>query len=92
MPRVTELQVNGQRLRIDDAEGERSLLSVLRDDLDLTGCKYGCGEGECGPAPFWWTASNALVPRPVGGIGSRKVTPSKVSNRTGVCNPLQERF
>src|SRR5438445_7257469 len=47
MPRVTELQVNGQRLRID-AEGERSLLSVLRDDLDLTGCKYGCGEGQCG--------------------------------------------
>ena len=27
---------------------QRSLLSVLRDDLQLTGCKYGCGEGECG--------------------------------------------
>jgi aerobic-type carbon monoxide dehydrogenase small subunit (CoxS/CutS family) len=29
-------------------ERQRTLLSVLRDDLGLTGCKYGCGEGECG--------------------------------------------
>jgi aerobic-type carbon monoxide dehydrogenase small subunit (CoxS/CutS family) len=47
MPRIKELQINGARKAID-ADGERSLLSVLRDDLGLTGCKYGCGEGECG--------------------------------------------
>src|SRR3954466_17271 len=47
MARVSELQVNGKAVRID-ADGERSLLSVLRDDLGLTGAKYGCGEGECG--------------------------------------------
>src|SRR5947208_5470584 len=47
MPKITELRVNGNRLNID-AEAERPLLSVLRDDLDLTGCKYGCGEGRCG--------------------------------------------
>jgi aerobic-type carbon monoxide dehydrogenase small subunit (CoxS/CutS family) len=29
-------------------DAERSLLGVLRDDLGLTGAKYGCGEGECG--------------------------------------------
>ena len=46
MAKVTELFVNGKAVRID-AEGERSLLSVLRYDLDLTGSKYGCGEGEC---------------------------------------------
>jgi aerobic-type carbon monoxide dehydrogenase small subunit (CoxS/CutS family) len=44
---VKELHVNGSR-RVVNAEGERSLLSVLRDDLDLTGSKYGCGEGRCG--------------------------------------------
>jgi len=47
MPTVKELLVNGAKRPID-ADGERSLLSVLRDDLGLTGAKYGCGEGECG--------------------------------------------
>jgi len=47
MATVKELQVNGSR-RAVDADAERSLLSVLRDDLDLTGSKYGCGEGRCG--------------------------------------------
>jgi aerobic-type carbon monoxide dehydrogenase small subunit (CoxS/CutS family) len=47
MPRIKELQINGAKKAID-ADGDRSLLSVLRDDLGLTGCKYGCGEGECG--------------------------------------------
>ena len=41
------LEVNGIEHRVD-VPGERSLLSVLRDELDLTGSKYGCGEGQCG--------------------------------------------
>jgi aerobic-type carbon monoxide dehydrogenase small subunit (CoxS/CutS family) len=47
MPNVKELTVNGAR-RAVDTDPERSLLSVLRDDLGLTGAKYGCGEGNCG--------------------------------------------
>jgi aerobic-type carbon monoxide dehydrogenase small subunit (CoxS/CutS family) len=47
MANIKDLHVNGSRRRID-ADAERSLLSVLRDDLDLTGSKYGCGEGRCG--------------------------------------------
>jgi isoquinoline 1-oxidoreductase subunit alpha len=47
MAMVKELQVNGGR-RAVEADADRTLLSVLRDDLDLTGCKYGCGEGRCG--------------------------------------------
>jgi aerobic-type carbon monoxide dehydrogenase small subunit (CoxS/CutS family) len=42
-----ELLVNGTPRRVDAAPGA-SLLGVLRDDLDLTGTKYGCGEGMCG--------------------------------------------
>jgi aerobic-type carbon monoxide dehydrogenase small subunit (CoxS/CutS family) len=47
MPTVTQLHVNGSKCVVD-ADADRSLLSVLRDDLNLTGTKYGCGEGRCG--------------------------------------------
>ena len=42
-----EFKVNGRVVSVE-AEGEASLLSVLREELDLTGTKYGCGEGQCG--------------------------------------------
>ena len=42
-----ELLVNGTSHRVD-AAGDTSLLSVLRNRLNLTGSKYGCGEGQCG--------------------------------------------
>jgi nicotinate dehydrogenase subunit B len=46
--RVTlRIRVNGTELVID-LEPDRSLLHVLREELDLTGAKYGCGEGACG--------------------------------------------
>ena len=41
------LRVNGRVLEADVAPAD-TLLSVLRDTLDLTGTKYGCGEGHCG--------------------------------------------
>jgi nicotinate dehydrogenase subunit A len=42
-----DLSVNGKRLSIQ-SDPERPLLWVLRNELDLTGAKYGCGEGQCG--------------------------------------------
>lgn len=39
-------KVNG-RDRVVDTQGERPLLDVLREDMALTGTKYGCGEGQC---------------------------------------------
>lgn len=44
---MLRLQVNGEPRQVE-ADPGRSLLSVLREDLDLTGTKYGCGEGQCG--------------------------------------------
>ena len=46
MSAITELNVNGKSRRVE-ADPDRPLLYVLRDDLDLTGTKYGCGEGQC---------------------------------------------
>jgi isoquinoline 1-oxidoreductase alpha subunit len=42
-----ELNINGQRYTIAD-EPARPLLYVLRDELGLTGTKFGCGAGICG--------------------------------------------
>ena len=41
------LTVNGTTREVDAAPMKR-LLDVLREDLELTGTKEGCGEGECG--------------------------------------------
>ena len=41
------LTINGSSYTVD-ADAQTSLLSVLREHLDLTGSKYGCGEGQCG--------------------------------------------
>jgi nicotinate dehydrogenase subunit A len=46
-PASWTIRVNGQAHQVVARAG-RSLLAVLRDDLDLTGSKYGCGEGQCG--------------------------------------------
>jgi nicotinate dehydrogenase subunit A len=67
------LEVNGARHDLAVDAG-RSLLSVLRDDLDLTGAKYGCGEGQCGacvvlldgvPVPACITPAGAAAGRRV---------------------------
>jgi len=42
-----ELSVNGKTYTVEP-HPEESLLGVLRNRLDLTGTKYGCGEGSCG--------------------------------------------
>jgi nicotinate dehydrogenase subunit A len=47
MAKSVRLRVNGASRSVP-AEPERMLLGVLRDELDLTGAKYGCGEGQCG--------------------------------------------
>jgi isoquinoline 1-oxidoreductase alpha subunit len=44
---VTTLDVNGKKVNVD-VEPEMPLLWVLRDELGLTGTKYGCGIAMCG--------------------------------------------
>jgi aerobic-type carbon monoxide dehydrogenase small subunit (CoxS/CutS family) len=90
--RITELQINGKAYKID-AASDTSLLSVLRDQLELTGSKYGCGEGQC-------SACTVLVdgnPRHscitnVGVIGKKSITTIEGLARDGKLHPVQQAF
>ena len=92
MPRISELHVNGTRRRID-ADADRSLLSVLRDDLDLTGSKYGCGEGQCGACTVLMDgqAIRSCVTK-LSAAAGKKVTTIEGIEKNGRLHPLQEAF
>ncbi len=92
MAAVTELHVNGTKHRID-ADAARSLLSVLRDDLDLTGSKYGCGEGRCGACTVLidGKATRSCVTS-VGDCTGKPITTIEALERDGKLHPLQEAF
>lgn len=92
MQRISELHVNGSRLRID-ADADRSLLSVLRDDLDLTGSKYGCGEGQCGACTVLidGLATRSCVTK-LGAAAGKKVITIEGIEKNGRLHPLQEAF
>jgi aerobic-type carbon monoxide dehydrogenase small subunit (CoxS/CutS family) len=92
MSNVTSLHVNGAA-HACDADASRPLLSVLRDDLGLTGTKYGCGEGQCGAC----TVLVDGVPvrsclTPVGTVGPQKITTVEGLARDGKLHALQEAF
>ena len=92
MPRVTELNVNGAARRLN-ASPERSLLSVLRDDLDLTGAKYGCGEGQCGACTVLLDgeAVRSCI-TPVSKAAGKRITTIEGLENDGRLHPLQEAF
>jgi aerobic-type carbon monoxide dehydrogenase small subunit (CoxS/CutS family) len=90
--RVLELQVNGTRRRVE-IDGERSLLSVLRDELDLTGAKYGCGEGQCGACAVLvdGRAVRSCLTQ-AASVEGKQVTTVEGLERNGGLHPLQEAF
>jgi aerobic-type carbon monoxide dehydrogenase small subunit (CoxS/CutS family) len=92
MPNVKELHVNGSR-RATDADSRRSLLSVLRDDLDLTGCKYACGEGRCGACTVLIDGRpTRSCNTPVSAARDKKIETIEALAKDGKLHPLQEAF
>ncbi len=92
MQRLSELHVNGNKLRIN-AEADRSLLSVLRDDLDLTGSKYGCGEGRCGACTVLidGKATRSCTTR-LESCQGKQITTIEALEKDGQLHPLQQAF
>jgi len=86
------LIVNGEERHVD-APPQESLLSVLRNCLDLTGTKYGCGEGQCGactvllngmPVRACLTSLSAAI--------DKKIVTVEGLERSGKLHPVQEAF
>ena len=92
MPNVTSLNVNGKKLRVD-VDSQTPLLYVLRDHLNMTGTKYGCGESKCGACTV---LVDGQVMRscvtPVGRVGGKPVTTIEGLEKDGKLHPLQEAF
>lgn len=92
MPKISTLHVNGRAMTVD-ADEERSLLSVLRDDLDLTGAKYGCGEGKCGACTVLidGLATRSCITK-IGKVGEKNVTTIESLAQGERLHPLQQAF
>lgn len=86
------LNVNGAHLRVS-ASSEETLLSVLRNRLNLTGTKYGCGEGECGACTILLDGKavkscQTLVSEAAGA----KITTVEGLEQNGRLTPVQQAF
>jgi aerobic-type carbon monoxide dehydrogenase small subunit (CoxS/CutS family) len=87
-----EIVVNGTRHRVE-AGPETPLLSVLRDDLGLTGTKYGCGEGQCGACTVLLegVAVKSCITRLSSAAGKHITTIEGLASG-GVLHPVQQAF
>ena len=92
MANVTQINVNGVSRAID-ADPRTSLLSVLREQLDLTGSKYGCGEGQCGACTvlIGGTARRSCI-TPVGTVDQDPVITIEGLAKGEELHPLQQAF
>ncbi len=71
----------------------RALLFVLRDHLDLTGTKYGCGEGQCGACTVLidGKARRSCITR-LGDVAQKQITTIEGLARGDQLHPVQQAF
>jgi aerobic-type carbon monoxide dehydrogenase small subunit (CoxS/CutS family) len=92
MARIAQIHVNGKRHAID-ADAEAALLSVLRDQLGLTGTKFGCGEGQCRACTVLLDGKpihSCLIP--VGEASTHQITTVEGLASNGCLHPVQQAF
>jgi len=87
-----DLLVNGAARRIE-TDPERPLLWVLRNELDLTGAKYGCGEGQCGACTVLIDGvAHRSCLTPVGSVAGREITTIEGLADGERLHPMQQSF
>jgi nicotinate dehydrogenase subunit A len=92
MARVNTLNVNGKKMTVD-VDSAVSLLGVLRNDLGLTGSKYGCGEGQCGACTVLLDGQpTRSCTTQVGRAAVKQITTIEGLEKDGKLHPLQEAF
>lgn len=87
-----ELLVNGVARDVH-SDPDRPLLFVLRDELNLTGSKYGCGEGQCGACTVLLdgvAVRSCLTP--LRAVAGKTVDTIESLEHEGRLDPLQEAF
>ncbi|MCK4782812.1 MAG: (2Fe-2S)-binding protein [Desulfobacteraceae bacterium] len=87
-----DLMVNGKRYSLE-VESDRSLLDVVREDLNLTGIKKGCDKGDCGACTVLLDGKpvNSCLVLAVQADGKEITTIEGVA-RDGKLDPIQEAF
>jgi aerobic-type carbon monoxide dehydrogenase small subunit (CoxS/CutS family) len=87
------LNINGADIRVS-APSEESLLSVLRNRLNLTGTKYGCGEGQCGACTVLidGRAVRSCLVQASTVVSGQKITTIEGLEQNGKLSPMQQAF
>ena len=92
MDKAISFTVNGQPRTVTTDPG-RPLLEVLREDLGLTGTKYGCGEGRCGACTVLVGGKSVRsCITPVGAVAEQTIVTIEGLAKGDKLHPVQEAF
>lgn len=92
MEKTIQFTVNGQS-RTVTTDPERPLLQVLREDLQLTGTKFGCGEGKCGACTVLINGRSVVTCiTPVANVDKQAIVTIEGLATGDKLHPVQEAF
>ena len=87
-----KLVINGQAYNVD-ASPDATLLSVLREQLDLTGSRYGCGEGQCGACTVLIDGkARRSCQTPISALSDKSITTIEGLAKGDRLHPVQQAF
>ena len=92
MPQTYRLNVNGSQSEVT-VEGDTPLLYVLRNDIELSGPKFGCGLGQCGACTVMVAGEAVRSCRmPVNAVRGRPIVTLEGLGTADKLHPLQKAF